>query len=113
MNPSSRMRRLFTVENAPAQHRRKRSRHPLSKQRYGLQLERLEDRMTPSVLLGTFELDGNATTGVLGPPSGSTTSSHDWDQVFADAGSPSGSGSFVQGSTSAALAGSFFTDKVS
>jgi hypothetical protein len=33
--------------------------------------------------LGIFELDGNATTGVLGT-SGSTTTSHDWDQVFAD-----------------------------
>src|SRR5262249_37437081 len=42
---------------------------------------RLEDRVVLS-LLSTFELDGNATTGVLGA-SGSTTTSHDWDHVFA------------------------------
>src|SRR5262249_33159845 len=45
-------------------------------------LEWLEDRVLPS-LLSTFELDGNATTGVLGT-SGSTTTSHDWDQVYND-----------------------------
>jgi uncharacterized repeat protein (TIGR01451 family) len=78
--------------------------------RSNLKLERLEDRVTPSIL-GTFELDGNATTGVLGT-SGSTTTSHDWDQVFADAGSPAGSASFTHGSTSGALAGGFFTDAV-
>ena len=75
-----------------------------------VELARLEDRVLLSVL-GTFELDGNATTGVLGT-SGSTTTSHDWDQVFNDAGSPATSGTFTQGATSAALAGSFFTDKV-
>jgi uncharacterized repeat protein (TIGR01451 family) len=75
-----------------------------------LRLEQLEQRITPSIL-GTFELDGNTTAGVLGS-SGSTTTSHDWDQVFADAGSPATSGSFTHGSTSGALAGSFFTDKV-
>jgi uncharacterized repeat protein (TIGR01451 family) len=76
-------------------------------------VEQLETRLTPSVL-GTFELDGNATTGVVGPP-GSTTASHDWDQVFADAGSPaspSGSGSFENGALSKALAGSFEYDLV-
>jgi uncharacterized repeat protein (TIGR01451 family) len=75
-----------------------------------LKLERLEDRVTPSIL-GTFELDGNATTGVLGT-TGSTTTSHDWDQVFADAGSPATSGTFTNGATSGALAGGFFTDAV-
>src|SRR5262249_46093903 len=35
------------------------------------------------VPLDLFELDGNVTTGVLGS-SGSTTPSHDWDQVFND-----------------------------
>src|SRR5690242_3132254 len=59
-------------------------------------LEVLEGRVTPS-LLGTFELDGNVQTGVLGS-SGSTTTSHDWDQVFAG--------------SSGALATSFDTDKV-
>src|SRR5262249_40175415 len=37
-------------------------------------LERLEDRLAPAAL-GTFELDGNATT----------QSTHDWDQVYNDA----------------------------
>jgi uncharacterized repeat protein (TIGR01451 family) len=36
-----------------------------------------------SPLLNTFELDGNAVTGTLGT-SGSTVTSHDWDQVFND-----------------------------
>src|SRR5262249_34927843 len=66
-------------------------------------VEQLEDRVTPSIL-GTFELDGNTTTGVLGT-SGSTTTSHDWDQIFADAGSPTTKGSFTKGASSAALAG--------
>jgi uncharacterized repeat protein (TIGR01451 family) len=52
--------------------------------------------VTPSIL-GSFELDGNTTTGVLGA-SGSTTTSHDWDQVF--------------NHTSGALATAFITDKV-
>ena len=75
-------------------------------------LERLEDRTTPSALLSLFELDGNATTGVLGT-SGSTTTSHDWDQIFAGAGSPtasSGSGTFTNGKTSLALSGTFVND---
>ena len=54
-----------------------------------------------SIPLGLFELDGNATTGVLGT-SGSTTPSHDWDQVFADHSNGS--------STSGAIASSFVTD---
>jgi hypothetical protein len=74
------------------------------------QVEHLEDRVTPS-LLGVFELDANTTTGALGT-SGSTTVSHDWDQIFADAGSPATSGTFTKGTTSGALAGSFLTDKV-
>jgi uncharacterized repeat protein (TIGR01451 family) len=69
-------------------------------ERFRLQFERLEDRLTPSVL-GLFELDGNATTGVLGT-SGSTTTSHDWDQVFNDATNAT--------STSGATAVSFVTD---
>src|SRR5262249_32945528 len=64
-------------------------------------LERLEDRTVPSIT-SAFELDGNVTT----------TTAHDWDQVFADAGSPAVSGTFTQGPTSSALAGSFITDKV-
>ena len=39
---------------------------------YALTLNRLEDRVTPA--LGTFELDGNATT----------QATHDWDQVYND-----------------------------
>src|SRR5262249_31008390 len=38
--------------------------------------------------------------------------SHDWDQIFAEAGSPATSGSFARGATSGALAGSFVTDAV-
>jgi hypothetical protein len=74
------------------------------------QVEQLEDRVTPS-LLGLFELDGNVTSGVLGL-SGSTTRSHDWDQVFAEAGSPVTSGNFTQGTVSGATAGAFVTDTV-
>jgi uncharacterized repeat protein (TIGR01451 family) len=76
-------------------------------------LVQLEARLAPSVL-STFELDGNATTGVVGPP-GSTTPSHDWDQVFADAGNPtppSGTGSFAHGASSQAVAGSFEYDLI-
>jgi hypothetical protein len=90
--------------------RRWRPKSSLYGERFRPQVEHLEDRVTPS-LLGVFELDGNATTGVLGT-SGSTTTSHDWDQIFADAGSPATSGTFTQGATSAAVAGSFVTDKV-
>jgi len=66
-------------------------------------LELLENRRLLSVL-GTFELDGNTTTGVLGS-SGSTTVSHDWDQVFADNG-------VTPPPVSGAVASSFVTDKV-
>lgn len=74
-----------------------------SSHRCRVRVERLEDRVTPSIL-GTFELDGNGTTGVLGA-SGSTIPSHDWDQIFADsnAGPP-----FVSG----AIASVFVTDAV-
>src|SRR5262245_39639426 len=61
-----------------------------------IRVELLEDRSTPSVL-STFELDGNVATGTLGT-SGSTTTSHDWDEVFAG--------------TSGALATAFVTDAV-
>jgi uncharacterized repeat protein (TIGR01451 family) len=69
-----------------------------------LRVELLEDRTTPTVNpAAPLELDGNVTTAT----------SHDWDQVFADA-SPltNGDGTFTQGPTSGALAGSFFTDAV-
>src|SRR5262245_64716464 len=45
----------------------------LSARRNSLRLEHLEDRVTPSVT-SVFELDANVTT----------TTTHDWDQVFAD-----------------------------
>src|SRR5262249_20172001 len=61
---------------------------------------------------GPSQLHRTATTGVLGT-SGSTTTSHDWDQVFADAGSPATSGSFdTVGPLSGARVGSFVTDKI-
>jgi Domain of unknown function DUF11 len=69
-----------------------------------IRVEQLEDRTTPS-LLGTFELDANVTTGVLGT-SGSTTTSHDWDQVFAD------NQVTPIGTNSGALASTFVTDAV-
>src|SRR5262245_25617989 len=68
-----------------------------------LRLEQLEQRLTLSVL-GTFELDANVTTGVLGT-SGSTTTSHDWDQVFADS-------NVEPPPVSGAVASAFVTDKV-
>jgi uncharacterized repeat protein (TIGR01451 family) len=66
-------------------------------------VELLENRRLLS-LLGTFELDGNAITGLLGS-SGSITTSHDWDQVFADNGA-------TPPPVSGAIASSFVTDKV-
>src|SRR5262245_3121019 len=85
--------------------RRQRAGRPERQQafpRCRLRVERLEDRVTPSIL-GTFELDGNVTTGVLGT-SGSTTTSHDWDQVFADHLTD------PAGTTSGAIASAFVTD---
>src|SRR5262245_30441377 len=70
-----------------------------------LRVELLEDRTTPSINPATpLELDGNVIT--------QSSTTHDWDQIFADAGSPTGSGTFTNGATSGALAGSFFTDAV-
>ena len=66
-----------------------------------IRVEQLDDRITPSIL-GTFELDANVTAGVLGS-TGSTTTSHDWDQVFAEN---------QAASTSGAVASSFVTDLV-
>jgi hypothetical protein len=86
---------------------RRRQRQAVKKSRFyrlPLRLEQLEDRVTPSIL-GTFELDGNAQTGVLGT-SGSTTPSHDWDQVFADNSVNPAT------NTAGALASTFVTDKV-
>src|SRR5262245_26330652 len=66
-------------------------------------VEPLETRLTPSVnAAAPMELDGNVTT----------STAHDWDQIFADAGSPAGRASFTNGATSGALAGSFDTDAV-
>jgi hypothetical protein len=73
-----------------------------STQRRWLRVEQLEDRTTPSSA-SVFEPDGNATTGVPGT-SGSTTTSHDWDQVFNDVTNGT--------STSGAVASAFVTDKV-
>src|SRR5262249_54668561 len=52
---------------------------------------------------GVFELDGNAPTRALGT-SGATTTSHDWDQVFADVTNMT--------STSGAIAASFVSEAV-
>ena len=102
------VRRFLTIKLPAPQRTRKRAGRPERKQsspRCSLRLEWLESRVTPSVNPATpFELDGNVTT--------QSATTHDWDQVFADAGSPAGNGTFSQGPTSKALAGSFFTDKV-
>jgi uncharacterized repeat protein (TIGR01451 family) len=90
---------LFQTRS-PKRSNPKRSRR---RRQHGPRFETLENRVTPSVL-SVFELDGNVTTGVLGT-SGSTTTSHDWDQVFADNNS-------VPPTTSGALASSFVTDVV-
>jgi hypothetical protein len=112
----------IALPNRPSKRAPRPERKPSSR-RCRLRVEHLETRVTPSIL-GTFELDGNAATGDLTtgnphpPPSssGSQTTSHDWDQVFADAGSPAAvpsTGSFSNGPTSLALAGTFINDRVS
>src|SRR4051794_38625744 len=83
---------------APSKRARKRAErrgHQRSSRRCPPRVEQLEDRVTPS-LTGLFELDGNVTT----------TTSHDWDQVFAD------NQTNPPGTTSGALASTFVTDKV-
>src|SRR4051794_40893562 len=65
-----------------------------SSPRRPLRLEWLEDRVTPSVT-SVFELDGNVTR----------TTTHDWDQVFAD-------NNVTPPPVSGALATAFVTDKV-
>src|SRR5437660_3480991 len=75
--------------HTPATRARKRAAHRPPSPPCRLRLEQLEDRVTPSINPATpFELDGNVTT----------TTSHDWDQVFAN--------------TSGALAATFVTDAV-
>src|SRR5947199_10051292 len=85
-----------TFSLTPRQSRRRSNSKSWFRCQFRPRLETLEDRVTPSIL-GTFELDANVTTGVVGPP-GSTTPSHDWDQVYAN--------------TSGALATAFVTDAV-
>src|SRR5262249_24065058 len=105
--------RKVSRHNAAARSTRTRAARPGRKQsspRCPLRVERLEDSVTARIL-GTFEHDGDVQTGVLGA-SGSKTTSHDWDQMFADAGSPAGDGTFTQGAVSGAIAGTFNTDVV-
>src|SRR5262245_12363159 len=71
LTSSSASRKQSRAKRAPAKARAK----------FSPRLDVLETRLVPS-LLSTFELDGNAQTGVLGAPNGSQTTSHDWDQVF-------------------------------
>ncbi|HEV8604481.1 MAG TPA: hypothetical protein VGQ99_03895 [Tepidisphaeraceae bacterium] len=82
---------------------RGRNRRRSGAQRSSPRVEQLENRRLLTVL-SVFELDGNAITGLLGA-SGSTTTSHDWDQVFADNG-------VTPPPASGAVASSFATDKV-
>src|SRR5262245_10779401 len=68
--------------------------HKRPSHRSWLRVERLEDRVTPS-LNNVFELDGNVTT----------SATHDWDQVFAD-------NNVVPPPVSGAIASAFVTDAV-
>src|SRR5262249_9808594 len=100
--------RFFRNRIAPPSRTRKRAArpgHPQSSRSRPLRVEQLEDRITPSVNPAVpLELDGNVTH---------VTPTHDWDQIFADAQPlTNGDGTFTQGPTSGALAGSFFTDAV-
>jgi hypothetical protein len=99
----------MTIANATFDHlgkvrslKRWRAQRALGREQRHPRIERLEDRITLSVL-STFELDGNVSQGVLGT-SGSVSASHDWDQVFADQSNSS--------NTSGALATAFVTDAV-
>ena len=67
MHPFTKVANARRAQRAPLPGRRQCSR------RHSPGLELLEDRVTPSVT-SVFELDGNVTT----------TTTHDWDQVFAD-----------------------------
>src|SRR5437867_7602726 len=87
----TRTKMIGSVANRHGQPARRRK--PAAHRRQSLpcrpRLEQLEDRVTPSINPATpFELDGNVTT----------TTAHDWDQVFAG--------------TSGALAANFVTDAV-
>src|SRR5262249_7155502 len=68
--------------------------HRPSARRHPLRVEQLEDRTTPSIT-SVFELDANVTT----------TTTHDWDQVFAD-------NNVLPPPVSGAVASAFVTDVV-
>jgi uncharacterized repeat protein (TIGR01451 family) len=111
MTPTSRIGQVSHTRITPPTRTRKRGARPEGSPARGrcrLWLEQLETRVTPSVNPATpLELDGNATT--------QSTTTHDWDQVFADAGSPAtvpSMASFSHGPTSLALAGAFINDSV-
>src|SRR5262249_26711882 len=74
-------KRTLTSRSASRKQARAKKAPIKSRVKFSPRLDTLEPRIALS-LLSTFELDGNATTGVLGNPNGSTTTSHDWDQVF-------------------------------
>src|SRR5262249_41979712 len=88
----------ISLHSTSAKRARKRAARPQRKPswpRCALRLEQLEDRVTPSISATTpFELDGNV----------ATTTSHDWDQIYADAQNNT--------KTSAAVASGFITDAV-
>src|SRR5438132_717842 len=105
------MRQVCQNRFAPTNRARQRAGRRERKQssrRCHLRVEQLETRITPSVdPTKPLQLDGDVTTQVTTP------ATHDWDQIFADAGSPSGVpafGDFTSGPTSAARAGSFETE---
>src|SRR5262249_14745691 len=98
MSHLTRIGRIISTEQR-SQFNRKRTARLRCRQpspRPSLRVEQLETRVTPSANSTTpFELDGNVTH---------VAPTHDWDQIFADAGSPSVSGSFTNGATSGAIA---------
>src|SRR5262249_21391859 len=110
MSPPTRIGQVLKTGHAPP-HRTRKWAARLGRQQFSprcsLRVEQLENRLAPSINPATpFELDGNVTH---------PAPTHDWDQVFADAGSPTavpGRGSFTNGPTSLALAGAFINDAV-
>src|SRR5262245_10258471 len=87
-------------DRIPLRALRQRSRQTMARRdrgratRRALRVEQLEDRVTPSVT-SVFELDANVTT----------TTTHDWDQVFAD-------NNVLPPPVSGAIASAFVTDVV-
>jgi hypothetical protein len=97
MTPLSKIGQIVRSRISPPSRSRRRDAHRQRKpasRRCSLRVEQLETRATPSVT-SVFELDANAVT----------TTTHDWDQVFAD-------NNVIPPPVSGAVASSFVTDAV-